>query len=265
MATRELLIYDVIGEDFFGEGVSAKGVIAELKDFALGPEDELIVRVNSPGGSVFDALAIYNALLAYPANVVARVEGVAASAASLILQAANVIEVAEASFLMIHRAHALAMGSAVDMLELAATLEKHDEVIAGIYARRSGRPESEWLDLMDAETWFTGAEAIEAKLADSLTDVTVPTASEARPQNSARLNLLGRYRNVPAALRSPEASTPEPKAAPAATTDEIVDAVVARLDAREIEAKAAATRRADLAFLMEVETQVVEQALGAEA
>jgi len=235
--TEEILLYDVIGEDFWGEGISAKGFAEQLQELGLGPEDTLVLRVNSPGGSVWDGLAIYNTLRAYPAHKVVRVEGLAASAASFIIQAADEIEVAEASFVMIHRAWGLSIGDADEHLKAAAQLEQDDGVLAGIYARRSGRDASEFRELMAAETWFTGAEAVEAKLADRLIEEPVD-ADEDQP-TSAAAKLLARYQHLPAALKRPTDSPPNN----AADTD-------------TDEEQANAERQAQVLTLMQIETDL---------
>jgi ATP-dependent protease ClpP protease subunit len=187
------LLYDEIGESFFGGGMSSRSFAEQLK--ALGPVEELTIRINSPGGSVFEGLAMYNALKGHPAaRKIARVEGIAASAASFLLQAADDRQVAEASFVMVHRAWAMAVGDADTMLSTAAQLEQDDAVLAGIYASRSGRKPEEFAALMEAETWFTGPEAIEAGLADRL--IEFPAAAE---EAAARFDsrVFSRFRRPP--------------------------------------------------------------------
>lgn len=196
--SAEILLYDVIGEDWFGGGVTAKQFAADLTALDLREGDTLTLRVNSPGGSVFDAWAIYNLLAQHPATKVARVDGLAASAASYIIQAADSVEVAEASMVMIHNAWDMTVGNADDHLKAAADLEKFDGVIAGIYAKRSKRPIAEFAAAMAAETWYTGAEAVAAGLADKL--VSAP-AEEQVPAARHDGRILAFYRRPPAAAR----------------------------------------------------------------
>jgi ATP-dependent protease ClpP protease subunit len=195
--SAEILIYDVIGEDWFGGGVTAKGFAEQLAALDLRAGDELTLRVNSPGGSVYDGWAIYNTLLQHPATKIARVDGLAASAASYIIQAANRVEVAEASMLMIHNAWAITIGDANDHLKGATELEKLDGLIAGIYAKRSKKPAAEFVAAMNAETWYTGKEAIDAGLADSL--IETPEAAPAARHDG---RILAFYRKAPAAARN---------------------------------------------------------------
>lgn len=170
----ELLIYDEIGY----WGVTARDVIAALAEVSA---PEITVRLNSPGGDVFDGVAIYNALRGHPARVTAVVDSLAASAASFIAMAADEITMNRASQLMIHDASGLCMGNAADMEHMRGLLDRISDTIAGIYADRAGGTPDEWRALMRAETWFTGAEAVAAGLADG-------EAAEA-PENVARFDL----------------------------------------------------------------------------
>jgi ATP-dependent protease ClpP protease subunit len=163
----ELLLYDVIGFDMWtGGGFTPKSLIEQLT--AMQPFDSLTVRINSPGGDVFDGMTIYNILRRQEAKVSVEVEGLAASAASFIAQVADAgeLRISEAGMFMVHRAWGLAMGNTNDMLQMADVLEKIDGQIADIYASRSGRKAATWLGMMDDETWLTGQEAVDAKLAD---------------------------------------------------------------------------------------------------
>lgn len=191
----------MIGEDWLG-GISAKTFAETLKSLDLRSGDELCIRINSPGGSVWDGLAMYNTLLACPARKVAKVEGLAASAASFILQAADEREVAPASFVMIHRAWGIALGDADEMLRSAAQLEQDDEVLAGIYATRSKSDIQGWRDAMAAETWYAGPEAVAAGLADRLTGAEAAIEESNVIGAAARFDIrvVARYRNAPAAI-----------------------------------------------------------------
>ena len=124
------------------------------------------MRLNSAGGNAFDGVAIMNALKDHPAKVTVKVDGLAASAASIIAMAGDTIEMGEGSFLMVHRAHGLAYGHRDDLRELADVLEKADGEIIDVYARRSKKPVETVRGWVEAETWFTGQEAVEAGLAD---------------------------------------------------------------------------------------------------
>ena len=166
--SAEVLIYDVIGEDWWtGEGVTAKQFAKDLK--ALGQVDVLNVRINSPGGNVFDGVAIYNALSRSGARVEVDVDGMALSAASVIAMAGDVIRVAENAMVMIHNPYMGAMGDAHEMRKAADILDGIKSALVGTYAKRTGRSEDEITAWMDAETWWTGAQAVDVGFADATT------------------------------------------------------------------------------------------------
>ena len=172
----ELLIYDEIG--FWG--IWAIDVAAALTTIS-GP---LHVRINSPGGDVFDGVAIYNLIADYPDQVTVTVDGLAASAASFIAMAGDTIRMNRASQMMIHDASGGCRGNAADMKAMAALLDMISGTIAGIYAGRAGGEVDEWRErmLVDAGfgTWYTAEEAVEAGLADEL--VPLP-AAEPEPES----------------------------------------------------------------------------------
>lgn len=161
--TAEVLIFDYIG--FFG--VKAEAFVREVAALDV---DDITVRINSPGGSVFDGWAIYNALQSHPAKVTTIVEGLAASAASFIAQAGDRRIMRKASQMMIHNAWGVCQGPASDMREMADNLERLSATIAGIYASRSGGPQAPWIEAMNDETWFSPDEAVAAGLADAVDD-----------------------------------------------------------------------------------------------
>ena len=161
-AGAELSIYDEIG----AYGVSAKAFIAEIGALKAGTNLEL--RLNSPGGSVFDAVAIYNALKRHDGNVTVTIDGVAASAASYVAMAGDEIVMPENAFLMIHDPSGLVMGTAGDMRDMAEALDKIAGSLIKGYAAKSGKPDEEIATLMAAETWFDAAEAVEAGFADRI-------------------------------------------------------------------------------------------------
>ncbi|MCM2563800.1 Clp protease ClpP [Lutimaribacter sp. EGI FJ00015] len=180
----EVLIYDEVG----AYGVSAKGFLAELG--ALPDETAIDLRVNSPGGSVFDAVAIHNALSRHAGTVTVWIDGIAASAASYIAMAGDEIVMPENAFLMIHDPAGLVMGTAADMRDMAGTLDKIAAGMTRGYAARSGKTEDEIAALMAAETWFSAVEALDAGLATQL----------AEPVRIAASFDIGRFRNAPPEL-----------------------------------------------------------------
>jgi len=177
-------IYDEIGAD----GVSAKGFLAELG--ALPDATPLALRLNSPGGSVFDAVAIYNAIKRHSGTVTVWIDGIAASAASYIAMAGDEIIMPENAFLMIHDPSGLVMGTAADMRGMAETLDKIAGSMTRGYAAKSGKPEIEIAALMAAETWFDAQDALDLGLATRM----------AEPVRIAASFDIGRFRNAPPVL-----------------------------------------------------------------
>ncbi|HBZ42502.1 MAG TPA: peptidase, partial [Maritimibacter sp.] len=177
----EVAIYDEIG----AYGVSAKGFLAELGALPEGTPVDL--RLNSPGGSVFDAVAIYNALKRHEGTVTVWIDGIAASAASYIAMAGDEIVMPENAFLMIHDPSGLAIGTAGDMRAMAEALDKIAGSLIRGYAAKSGKTDDEIAALMAAETWFDAADAVAAGFADRL----------AEPVRMAARFDIGRFRNAP--------------------------------------------------------------------
>lgn len=165
--TNVINIFDVIGEDYWtGEGWTATRVSGLLR--YIGADQDVTVNINSPGGDMFEGLAIYNLLREHKGTVTTKVMGVAASAASVIALGGDKIEIARAGFFMIHNAWILVAGNRNDLRSYADYLEPFDKAMADIYAARSGGSLEEMAALMDAESWIGGSEAIELGFADSL-------------------------------------------------------------------------------------------------
>lgn len=144
--------------------------------------DRIDLHVNSPGGIVFDAVAMYDALRQHPARVVAHVAGLAASAASVLLMAADEVEVAPGSRLMIHDARGGVWGTAAEMRAHSELIDSISDDIAGLYARRAGGTPASWRNRMRATTWYSDRESVAAKLADRVTG-----ENEPGPDHRARL------------------------------------------------------------------------------
>ena len=180
----EVLIYDEIG----AYGVSAKGFLAELGALPDGVPVDL--RLNSPGGSVFDAVAIFNALTRHTGTITVWIDGIAASAASYVAMAGDEIVMPENAFLMIHDPSGIVMGTAADMRDMAATMDKIAGSMVRGYAARSGKSEEEIASLMAAETWFDAKDALDAGLATRMVE----------PVRIAASFDIARFRNVPPAL-----------------------------------------------------------------
>ncbi len=164
--TAELWIYDYIDE-WGGEwGVSSREVAAAL---ALMPDATAIsVRLNSPGGDYFEGVAIHGALTRHPATVTVHVDGLAASAASVIAMAGDRIVMGQGAQIMIHEARSGAYGTADEMRSTATMLDQTNDDIAGFYASHAGGDPVQWRASVRAETWYTAAQAVEAGLADEV-------------------------------------------------------------------------------------------------
>lgn len=163
---RSISVYDVIGYDYWtGEGVTAKRIAGALRALGAGP---VTVNINSPGGDLFEGLAIYNLLREHDGEVTVKILGVAASAASIIAMAGDTVQIARAGFLMIHNTWVMAVGNRNDLREYADTLEPFDRAMADIYAARTGQDNKAMAKLMDAETWIGGSDAIDQGFADEL-------------------------------------------------------------------------------------------------
>ena len=189
--TAEVLLYDEIG----GWGITASDFAKELQ----GVKAKIInLRINSPGGDVFDGVAIYNALKNHPAAVHAVVDGLAASSASFISQAGDTVLMATGSTMMIHEPNGMTMGDAQDHAKMAETLDKIGDTIASFYAMRAGGDEALWRSRMRAESWFRAQEAVDIGLADGVVG--------GKAENRVGIFNLSSFKNVPEWV--PQAITP---------------------------------------------------------
>lgn len=188
----EILIYDVIGDGYFYGGVTAKAVQAALDQLAGKP---VKVRINSPGGSVFEANAIYNMLAQYAGEVTTIIDSLAASAASYLAMVGKTRKIAENGMIMIHEPSVLTWGDAVEHRKQAELLDKIRDVIVGMYRSRTGAEDKQLRDWMLAETWFTAEEAKAAGFVDEV----LPNVSggDSASNHATRLFNLEKFRNVP--------------------------------------------------------------------
>ena len=193
-ADATISIFDVIGEDgWTGGGVTAKRISAALR--SIGNRD-VIVRINSPGGDMFEGIAIYNLLRTHPAKVTVEVLGWAASAASIIAMAGDEIRMGFGSFMMIHNAWGMVIGNRHDMREAASLFDGFDAALADIYEARTGMDRVSIERLMDAETFMTAAQAVEYGFADAVDDGVAAPSGDAK---STDRRLMAR-RQIEAAL-----------------------------------------------------------------
>ena len=189
-------VYDVIVASeadaaFFG-GVSAQAVIAAIR--AAGDAD-VALRINSPGGDVFAGVAMAQAIREHQGRVTAHVDGYAASAASLLVAAADEAVISPSGMVMIHKAWTIAMGNADDMMSTAGLLEKIDGQLVEAYREKAGDTQ-DWAAMMTAETWFTAAEAVEAGLVNRV-------AEKAEKKMNMAFDLSA-YANAPALIADVE-------------------------------------------------------------
>jgi ATP-dependent Clp protease protease subunit len=201
--TAEIYIYDVIGEDFWtGGGVTAAKFLKAIDE---ANASTIHLRINSPGGDVFEARAIVSAMQRSSARFVAHVDALAASAASVIAVAADEVLMAPGSMLMIHNAWTLAMGDKNTMLDTAGLLEKIDGTIADQYAEKTGMKREDIAALMDAETWITAEDAVAQKFADGI------EAKAEKPKAAWNLSAYTKAPEMKAETQPEQAETaPEP-------------------------------------------------------
>jgi len=162
----ELEVYDCIGADIFGDGVTAAAVNDAIK--AAGDFTSLTLSINSPGGSLFEGVAIYTTLKACGRPVNVNIVGLAASAASLIAMAGDTVTMQLGTQLMIHRAMAMTAGFSDDMRKMADTLDSVSASAADIYVAKTGMDKDAVLKLMEAETWMCPEEALAQKFATAV-------------------------------------------------------------------------------------------------
>lgn len=211
--TAEIMIYGDIGEDWMGESVSAKKFVEEIGELK---DQDIVVRINSYGGSVSDGVAIYNAIRRHPKGKTVEVDGVAVSIASLIAMAGDTVRIAANALFMVHAPWGLAVGNATEMRKYADRLDKYAEAMATSYAEKTGRSEEEiFTDLLgDGEDhWYTAEEALAAGFADEIVD-RVPEEEAARFRAAA----FSRF-NIPAAIAAaykPKEASMTKKTTPAA-------------------------------------------------
>lgn len=203
----EIRIYGEIG--FWG--TTAEAFVAELDAAAEGGAD-ILVSLNSPGGDVFDAFAIYNALRRYAGRVTTRVDSVAASAASLIAMAGDQLIMPENTQLMIHNAWIITGGTAEDLRTTAEMMDRIRDGVVAAYSRKSGLDSDKIIEMMDATTWMTALEAQAMGFCDLIED---PIRLQMSDSAAA---VLEKHKNLPddvkAMLKALEGGDPAPEPAP---------------------------------------------------
>lgn len=195
----EVVLYDEIGY----WGVTAAQVREELRAVQART---INVRINSPGGDIFDAIAIYNALREHPARVVSHVDGLAASAATIVALGGDEVRMAANGFWMIHDPWVIAIGNADQLRKDADLLDKISGTVVETYRNKTGRTVEEVEAWMDAETWFTAAEAAEAGFVDAVENIEEEDLAAAA---AARFD-LSIYSHVPETLKARGSEPKEP-------------------------------------------------------
>lgn len=184
--SADVYIYAEIGDDFWGDAVSARS-LAEQIDQISAPV--IRVFVNSPGGAAWDGITIMNALRRHPARIEVTVDGIAASAASVVAMAGDLITVNRGSMMMVHDASGGAWGDAQTMEDTAGILHKLSDSIADVYAARAGGTRESWRAIMQEESWYTAEEAVQAGLADEWSDAPAQLP-EGVPRNKFDLSVF---------------------------------------------------------------------------
>lgn len=177
--SAEILIYDDIGEGWFG-GISAKQFAEDIKK--LPKVDEINVRINSAGGSVFEGEAMFNTLKRQEARIVVDIDGLAASIASIVAMAGDEINMAENAFFMIHDPWVMAMGNAEELRAQADLMDKVQNKLRDTYIGRTGIENSVIEEMMANETWMTAEEALEFGFIDNVTSELKMAASVKHPE-----------------------------------------------------------------------------------
>lgn len=192
-ATVDIKLYGEIGEGLFTAGITAREVNSTLEN---APNATLIrVRMSSPGGSVWEGMAIRSMLASHPARVEVDVEGLCASAATLIAMAGDVVRMHAGSSMMIHEGRRRTQGDLREHQRAISLLEAINDGAASVFATRCGKAKEEMLALMAAETWFTPEAAKEIGLADEIVAGKAPLSAAAATMGFD-LSAYG-YRNVP--------------------------------------------------------------------
>jgi ATP-dependent Clp protease protease subunit len=198
-----LYLYDDIGAGWFTEGVTAKGIANEITK--AGTVSRIVMHINSPGGDVFEGIAIYNLVKQQGVPVTVIIDGLAASAASLIAMVGDDIKMGSNAMMMIHNAWTISVGDAAEMRKTADLLDKISGVITDTYAKRTEMAAAEVKALMDAETWMTADEAVANGFADSVLDTPKDEADQAAAM-AASFDLDKRFAKVPDQFKAPAAA-----------------------------------------------------------
>lgn len=164
---HQILVYDVIGSDYWEDSITAKNILTSLAEIG---DEAVLVRINCRGGTHEDGIAIYNALGNHSGEVTIRIEGYACSMATVVACAGDQVEIYETALVMLHRASISAWGNVNELLAAAEELEKADQSMATAYSRKTGKTAEEMLALLDEQrdTWLSPEEAKTLGLVDEV-------------------------------------------------------------------------------------------------
>lgn len=194
---HEVLIYDEIGGGIFG-GVSAEEIVSGIQE---AKPNDIHARINSAGGDVFEGFAIYEFLKQHPARVDVSIDGLAASAASLIAMAGDQVSIGDSAMMMIHNAWTITAGDANELERVASLLHKINGNLRDAYVEKTGQPPERIEAMMSAETWMDASEACDLGFCDATSNDMLAAAA------SVSISTKWGYHNVPKHLptKEPEA------------------------------------------------------------
>lgn len=222
----EVLLYGPISSTtWWGDEVTPRQFREDLQ--ALGDVDEIRVYINSPGGDVFASQAIYSMLARHPATITVYIDGLAASGASIVAMAGDVVRMPRNAMMMVHNPSALVWGQAKDMRAMADALDKIRESMVEAYRVKTGLDDERIIELLGAETWMTAEEAVELGFADEVEEAKQVAASlhgdkiavNGVEMDLSRYRLPDKLREALAAKTTPTHTVPtsgSPKRAPVA-------------------------------------------------
>lgn len=223
-------IFDVIGERWDGSGFTDKKCASILRNLR---GRDVQVNINSPGGSLFEGIAIYNMFREYEGAVTVKVLGMAASAASVIAMGADQVQIAKSAFFMIHNCWCVAAGNANDLRAIAKQNDEFDGVMAEMYAARSGQDVKHIKTLLDAETWISGISAVEQGFADEHTPADqIAEKKDAKASAQSQLDTALAKAGMPRSER--RQLIQEIKGTPSATPDGMPSAALNAADAAQL-------------------------------
>lgn len=194
-----LFLYDSIGENWWGGGVSPQKVVEAIAEAERSGARRLNVFINSPGGNAFDGMAIYSAIRRFKGEKHICIDGLAASAASVIAMAGDVVDMTRVAMLMVHNPSSLVIGESKDLRKEAEVLDAIRDSMIAAYCHKTGKKSSELRELCDGETWMTADQAVDAHFADSVVEEE-PDEDEDEADGAATLAasaIVGSFKSAP--------------------------------------------------------------------